>query len=1028
MPPAFSIDPQGLLNLQLKAPRYVGVVLGLGLGLGWGLPGRSQTAIVPDETLGTENSTVREALVRGGMADLIEGGAARGSSLFHSFLEFGIGEGGRAYFANPSGIEMIFSRVTGLSESQINGVLGVDGTADLFLLNPNGILFGPNARLDISGSFYGSTAEKFVFGDGSAFSAVNPQVAPLLTVNPAAGGVGTRGVVEATIVNQGKLTAGENLTLEAGQLDLQGELQAGQNLTLRAQDTVKIRDTLTSPFLAQARGNLTVQGNQGIDILALNHLSQTPFVSGGNLSLISDGVISGDAHFASGGEFQIASLSGQLADFTSLYDPIISSVGDINVSGNYRGAALLVESMGNVRFNGTVTITGPDTTFSPTDPNPDLALLGSSAAFIVRSGVTSLAFAPTSLPTTRNSGTFQVGSSLPAGITLVGTVRTNGGATSGPVKLVANNGGITVNRIDTGNASGLDSGTIDLIAQGDISVSSFLTANSSNSGNGGNIALATRNGNIFLNNGSYIRSNSNLGNGGAITLSTSNGNISLNNGSYLQSDAGSNGGAITLATNTGDISLDNVSYLRATAGLNGGDIALITNTGNISLDNLSYLRSYSLSNGNSGNGGDIALITNTGNISLDNGADVRSDSTSYFGNSGNGGDIALITSTGNISLDNGSRLYSSSSSPSVSGNGGNIALTTSTGNISLDNGSRLHSETRSGNGGAITLTSTGNISLDNGSFLLSRSTNSGNGGMITLSTSTGKISLDNVSYLRSTSGSGNGGDIALVITNGNIFLDNGSYLQSDAGSNGGAITLTTNTGDISLDNVSYLRATAGLNGGDIALITNIGNISLDNRSHLRSYSLSNGNSGNGGNIALVTTNGNISLDNGADVRSDSTAYSGNAGDGGTIILTVSTGNISLNNASFLTSNSSSDSGGNSGNGGAISLTSNGNISLDNVSSLRSFSTAKSGIAGNGGEIALTTNGKISLNNGSFLASNSNSTSSSGGSPGNGGAITLTSNGNISLDRSVESRHKTLHLSVQGSYKRLWKQIVTPMHN
>jgi hypothetical protein len=73
---------------------------------------------------------------------------------------------------------------------------------------------------------------------------------------------------------------------------------------------VKVRDSVTAPFSAHSGGNLTIIGNQAIDILALHHPTLTPFVSGGNLSLISDGVISGDARFTSGGSFSIRSLSG----------------------------------------------------------------------------------------------------------------------------------------------------------------------------------------------------------------------------------------------------------------------------------------------------------------------------------------------------------------------------------------------------------------------------------------------------------------------------------------------------------------------------------------------------------------------------------------------------------------------------------------------------------------------------------------------------------------------------------------------
>lgn len=93
------------------------------------------------------------------MTDLIEGGARRDSNLFHSFSEFNINNGQRVFFANPAGVDRILSRVTGNTQSNILGTLGVLGNADLFLLNPNGIVFGPNARLDVWGSFLATTAD-----------------------------------------------------------------------------------------------------------------------------------------------------------------------------------------------------------------------------------------------------------------------------------------------------------------------------------------------------------------------------------------------------------------------------------------------------------------------------------------------------------------------------------------------------------------------------------------------------------------------------------------------------------------------------------------------------------------------------------------------------------------------------------------------------------------------------------------------------------------------------------------------------
>lgn len=135
--------------------------------------------IIPDQTLGVESSKITPI----GAADLINGGATRGTNLFHSFQEFNIGVGRGAYFSNPTGIENIFSRVTGGNPSNILGTLGVLGNANLIFLNPNGIVFGANSSLDLRGSFVASTASSLLFDNGFEFSSTNPTAPPLLTVN-----------------------------------------------------------------------------------------------------------------------------------------------------------------------------------------------------------------------------------------------------------------------------------------------------------------------------------------------------------------------------------------------------------------------------------------------------------------------------------------------------------------------------------------------------------------------------------------------------------------------------------------------------------------------------------------------------------------------------------------------------------------------------------------------------------------------------------------------------------------------------
>lgn len=146
-------------------------------------PSKTYAQIIPDSTLGPESSRTVSDTINNLPSDRISGGATRGSNLFHSFREFNIGEARGAYFENPSGIANIFTRVTGSNRSNILGTLGVQGNANLFLINPKGIVFGPNARLDLRGSFIGSSADSIVFNNGFEFSSTNPQTSPLLTVN-----------------------------------------------------------------------------------------------------------------------------------------------------------------------------------------------------------------------------------------------------------------------------------------------------------------------------------------------------------------------------------------------------------------------------------------------------------------------------------------------------------------------------------------------------------------------------------------------------------------------------------------------------------------------------------------------------------------------------------------------------------------------------------------------------------------------------------------------------------------------------
>ncbi|MBD2593095.1 S-layer family protein [Nostoc spongiaeforme FACHB-130] len=282
------------------------VASGIGLAIMLLWSNAANAEVKTDGTLGTAVSQPSSTSFD------ITNGTQYGSNLFHSFGQFSIPNGTTVTFQNPTSVQNIFARVTGGSLSNIDGTISAQGSANLFLLNPAGILFGANAKLSIGGSFVGTTADSIVFADGLKFSATNTTSPSLLTMSVPVGlqlgsnpgmitvqgaghnanflastqisglNIGTRGLQ----VQSGKTLAlvGGNIALDGGLLSAPGgQIELGsisnanvtlnstsQGFTLSYPNTGNFGDiTLTQRALASTRdlsrengGSVKIQGKQ----------------------------------------------------------------------------------------------------------------------------------------------------------------------------------------------------------------------------------------------------------------------------------------------------------------------------------------------------------------------------------------------------------------------------------------------------------------------------------------------------------------------------------------------------------------------------------------------------------------------------------------------------------------------------------------------------------------------------------------------------------------------------------------------
>lgn len=679
--------------------------------------------IVPDNTLPT-NSIVPA----GCTICTIDGGTIRNGNWFHSFSQFSVPSGGQAFFNNVDpAIQNIFARVTGGSVSQINGTLRANGNANLFLINPSGIIFGSNAQLNIGGSFIASTADSLRFSDGSEFSAMNPSASPLLTVsvplglqygsNP--GRIEVQGSGNQMFVNPSpfeivrdfrpsglQVRSGQTLALVGGEVRLQGG-----NLTA-AEGRVELGSVAGGMVTLTPTNPGWTLGYQNVQTFGDIRLSQAASV---------------DASGNSGGVIQVQSRNISLTDGSALLTL---------TAGSGQGGQLNINATGSVEVSGSSI-------------DPVLGPLFNT-------------FFPSALLTEVNVGATGQGGDLniTTGRILVADGAKVSVSTSGP---------------GTGGNMQIQAQTIELARSSPFFGPSQFAADASNpdSGQGGNITLNASQ--VLVNNGGWMTAGTG-GTGSAGTIRINAPSIELGGGSddpipasiATQVGPGSrgNGGNIRLDTNRLQVS-NGAQIATSTFGIgNAGllqifaqDVEVVGGTdqspsglfstvnpgasgqgGNLEITTTEWFRvadgaQVAVDTLGSGNAG--ALIVKAQTIEL-SGFNQQGKSGLFAGaiiGSGSGGDLNITADQ--LTIRDGATISVSNFSsrnpniPPGQGPAGNTQIAAKF--LQLDNGATLTAASAGGDKGNITLNSE-TIVLRRGSSISTNALGNATGGNININT------------------------------------------------------------------------------------------------------------------------------------------------------------------------------------------------------------------------------------------------------------------------------------------------------
>jgi filamentous hemagglutinin family protein len=595
--------------------------------------------------------------------------------LFHSFREFSVPTGGSAFFDNAVDVQNIINRVTGRSISNIDGLLQANGTANLFLLNPNGIIFGPNALLNISGSFVGSTARSLKFADGTEFNATDTSTTPLLTISTPIG------------LQYGG-TAGNILVQSRNAPFLQ--VQPGKTLALVGGDVKLDAGILYAPGGRIEVAGLAGEGTVGLSVNDNNiRLSFADGVTRSDVSLTNRSLIG--AAFSGGGSIVINARNLILGN-SFLQTGIERGLGSPGIQA------------GDIILNATEAITIEQSSIIENEVKPNATGEGGNINIRARS----LSLTDQSELSTRTLGQGAAGSI---------SLQINDSVSAADSSLIRS----TVSRRATGNG-----GNIEIQARRlSLTDGAALQATTFGAGNAGNI-LVEASDSINLSGVAPIRTDQDgvVGGGYSTGLVTD-----------TQARSSGRGGNIQVTTNSLRLSDGAVLNARTFNTESGGNITVDVNT--LELTGGGQLLTTTYSSGPAGNitvnAADSVTLSGSDPTYFDRLAQFDRDIVDNDGptsalsarSQGAGKAGNLTVTAGQLRVEDGAKIAVSGEQ---SGNAGNLGVTA--GSIFLDKQGELIASTASGEGGNINLQADDLLLLRRNSQISTNAGGTGNGGNI----------------------------------------------------------------------------------------------------------------------------------------------------------------------------------------------------------------------------------------------------------------------------------------------------------